>query len=358
MAARSEHAPEKQHPTLDEVPLGEGNLISLTIGAALLASAITAQSDWTRPSLAGDPAPPPQQITAKEVSAPVSATTPAKGGSPADEEDWLFDATPATAPRLAPKFRISQMCASGQLDHKTCKMKWSSMLRQEMLHVTSEQVWNVATNRWIRIALENGPFLRNWFTSVSRFRFGRWNDDNPFLDDYVGHPMMGAISMDIFIQNDPSGMSLELQNTRQYWMSRLRALGWATVYSTQWKVGPLSEASIGNQGITSYHDLDMGGKWTNGTGFAGLVTTPVGGLIWSVGEDAMDKYVVKHLEHVSNNRLWLATISFLTPSRAFANLMRLRSPWYRDSRPVRGRDAVPMVVVAGQSARPEQHGTP
>ncbi len=341
------------------MPLEEADLISLAMGAVLLASAFTVHCDWIESPVTGDPGAPPQQIAGTAISAPTPAKTPESGSSPEHaEEGWFFDATLATTPRLAPKFRVSQMCASGELDHKTCKMKWAPMLRQEMLHVTSEQVWNVATNRWIRISLENGPVLRNWITSVSRFRFGRWNDDNPFIDDYVGHPMMGAISMDIFIQNDPSGMSLELQNSRQYWMSRLRALGWATIYSTQWKIGPLSEASIGNQGITYYHDQDMGGKWTNGTGFAGLVTTPVGGLIWSVGEDAMDKYVVKHLEHVSTNRLWLATISFLTPSRAFANLMRFKSPWYRDGRPVRGRDAVPMVVVAGQSAHPEPHGTP
>lgn len=330
------------------------------MGAMLLASALATEP--VTPPATVDGRQGPQQVAAK--AAPEASSTGPAGSASASEPVWFFDATLATPVYRAPKFRTSQMCASGQLDHKTCKMKWAKMLREEMLHVTSEQAWNVSTNSWIRVALRNElpgapreSFTARWIDSVRNFRFGRWNDDNPFLDDYIGHPMMGAISMDIFIQNDPSGMSLELENTRQYWMSRLRALGWATVYSTQWKIGPISEASIGNQGLVYFYDQD-GKKLTNGTGFAGLVTTPVGGLIWSVGEDAMDKYVIKRLERVSRNRLWLASISFLTPSRAFANLMRFKSPWYRDSRPVRGRDLAPAVMVAGPMSRPEQHGAP
>ncbi len=323
-------------------------MIALTLGAILLASSLAAET--------ASPAPPAAAPVPAQAPAVMAGATPSTAADIANSNQPVI-ATPGSLVRLAPKFRISQRCAAGELDHKTCKIKWARMLREELLHLTSEQAWNVSTNKWIRWAM-HGPFFHNWINSVKAFRFGRWNDDNPFLDDYVGHPMMGAISMDIFIQNDPSGMSLELQNTRQYWMSRLRALGWATVYSTQWKIGPISEASIGNQGIFYYYDQDMPGKLTNGTGFAGLVTTPVGGLIWSVGEDAMDKYVTKRLERVSTNRLWLGAISFLTPSRAFANLMRFKSPWYRDSRPVRGHDLEPPMVVAGPSTRPEPHGTP
>src|SRR6266851_5471528 len=76
----------------------------------------------------------------------------------------------------------------------------------------------------------------------------RWDDDNPAYDDYLGHPMMGGIAMDIYIQNDPRGKSLELQNTKAYWHSRLRALLWSAIYSAQWKLGPISEASFGNSG--------------------------------------------------------------------------------------------------------------
>ena len=327
-------------------------MISLAIGTLLLASA-----------LGGGAGQHPDAGPALPAVSASNATNPGES-SPRSDAVWFFDATRPAPVGFVPKFRTSQMCAAGQLDHKTCKMKWRKMLGEEMLHLTSEQAWNVSTNSWIRVALRNQlpdapreSFTGRWIDSVRNFRFGRWNDDNPFMDDYIGHPMMGAISMDIFIQNDPSGMSLELQNTRQYWMSRLRALGWATIYSTQWKIGPVSEASIGNQGLVYFYDQD-GHKWTNGTGFAGLVTTPVGGLIWSVGEDAIDKVLVKRLERVSTKRVWLAAISFLTPSRAWANLMRFKSPWYRDSRPVRGRDAETSVIVAGSTKPAEQHGEP
>ncbi len=352
------------------MPQEGGSLVALALAAVVL-TFVSPPVSGAVPSLTAGLV---QDESRRAASAQPAEEMIPKGGSASGDSrskdrdstsDGVFFIAPArNSPRLAPKFRVSQMCATGELDHRTCKIKWALMLRQEMLHLTSEHAWNIATNHWIRVAL-TGPlpgdpdrsFVTRWLNSVRRFRFGRWNDDNPFLDDYIGHPMMGAISMDVFIQNDPSGMSLELQNTRQYWMSRLRALGWATIYSTQWKIGPASEASIGNQGLDYYQDLDSN-IWTNGTGFAGLVTTPVGGLVWSIGEDAMDKYVTRHLEHVSRNRLWLASISFLTPSRAFANLMRFKSPWYRDSRPVRGHDLVPEMTVAVPAAATMPARTP
>jgi hypothetical protein len=35
---------------------------------------------------------------------------------------------------------------------------------------------------------------------------------------------------------------------------------------------------------------------------------------------------------VSGNRAWLMAISCLNPSRGFANLLRAKAPWHRDSR--------------------------
>jgi hypothetical protein len=225
------------------------------------------------------------------------------------------------------------MCQAGQLDRKSCKFHWGSALRQEALHLASEQVWNLSNNYWVRYETFHGPFIRDYFKAVEGFRFSRWNDDNPILDDYVGHPMMGAISGFIYIQNDPRSMSLELQNSRAYWMGRLRALAWSAAYSAQWKLGPISEASIGNTGAFDYYDNDAQ-KWTNGTGVVGLVTTPVGGLLWMLWEDAVDRHWIKKWEKRSNNRAYLLAISGLNPCRSFANLLRLKAPWYRDSRPV------------------------
>jgi len=229
-------------------------------------------------------------------------------------------------------FKISQKCAEGLVDPKHCKFHWRPALSQLSEFLAIETGWNLATNYWVREATFHGPWLNDYFNAVSGFSFSRWDDDNPWYDDYVGHPMMGAVTMDIYIHNDPQGKSLELQNTKAYWHSRLRALLWSTLYSAQWKLGPISEASIGNTGGAVIYDH---GKWTNGTGTVGLVVTPLGGWAWNVAEDIVDQRLIVRLEKKSQNPLVLFTIQFLNPCRGFSNLLRFKAPWYRDSRPVR-----------------------
>jgi len=229
-------------------------------------------------------------------------------------------------------FEISQKCAEGLVDKRTCKFHWRPALSELGEFLAIETGWNLATNYWVREATFQGPWLNDYFDSVSGFSFSRWGDDNPWYDDYVGHPMMGAVAMDIYIHNDPRGKSLGLQNTKAYWHSRLRALFWSTLYSTQWKLGPISEASIGNTGRAVIYDH---GKWTNGTGTVGLVVTPVGGWAWNVAEDIVDQRLIVRLEKKSQNPLFLFTIQFLNPCRGFSNLLRFKAPWYRDSRLVR-----------------------
>lgn len=75
---------------------------------------------------------------------------------------------------------------------------------------------------------------RDYLTSVSGL--SGWNDGNPVITNYVGHPMMGAITGFIQVQNDPRGITLEW-NARnpKYWKSRFKALGWATLYSTSYE---------------------------------------------------------------------------------------------------------------------------
>jgi hypothetical protein len=229
-------------------------------------------------------------------------------------------------------FMVSQECADGELSGKDCRFRWLPALGEQGEFLAIETSWNLVQNRWVRYWTFRGDFWHNYFLTLKNYRFSRWSDDNPIYDDYVGHPMMGAITMDIFIQNDPRGMSLELENSKEYWHSRLWALLWSTVYSAEWKLGPISESSIGNQGIGYYFDDH---KWTNGTGTVGLVVTPIGGWVWSMAEDMVDKHVIRRIETKSSNRLYLFSIQFLNPCRGFSNLLRFKAPWYRDSRPVR-----------------------
>jgi hypothetical protein len=67
-----------------------------------------------------------------------------------------------------------------------------------------------------------------------------------------------------------------------------------------------------------------------------FVMTPVGGLGWMLGEDAVDRFVIRRLE-----KKWKrpAAMRFfrmvLNPTRSLANVFRFKLPWYRPGRPVR-----------------------
>jgi hypothetical protein len=58
--------------------------------------------------------------------------------------------------------------------------------------------------------------------------------------------MEGAILGFIEQQNDPLYRDVVWGSGRDYWISRLHALSFAAVMSTQWKIGPASEASLGS----------------------------------------------------------------------------------------------------------------
>ncbi|MFZ0037874.1 MAG: hypothetical protein WAK91_10655 [Candidatus Acidiferrales bacterium] len=235
--------------------------------------------------------------------------------------------------RSEEELHISQKCAAGELDGKSCKFHWRPALLEQAEDLTVEEVWNLTTNKWIWYATTHGHWFQDWMQADAGFRFSRWNDSNPILDDYVGHPIMGAIAMDIFVQNDPRGKTLQFENSKAYWHSRLWALLWSTIYSAQWKLGPVSEASFGNTGQHVYFDHDAK-KWTNGTGSVGLVVTPIGGWVWAIGEDLADKAIIRRLDQKTSNPFYLFSMSFLNPCRGFANLMRYHAPWYRDYRQV------------------------
>jgi hypothetical protein len=209
---------------------------------------------------------------------------------------------------------------------------WRQLLISSAVFLTWQNTANLYSSYWYRYETTTGNWWERYVNSVVGYKYSVWSDGNPMLDDYIGHPLMGAITNALWIQNDPKGMTLEFSNTRPYWRSRLRALAFSTVYSTQWKLGPFGESGIGHMGD---HLSDEDGRVLNETGFVSLVTTPVGGTLWTVTEDVLDKKVVRHLENLNRNPFLLMGYSFLTPARTTGNLLRFRPPWYRDSRTVK-----------------------
>src|ERR1035438_9100945 len=204
---------------------------------------------------------------------------------------------------------------------RECGVHWRQLILSAAVFNAFQNTGNLYTSYWYRWETTHGKWWDRYVNSVEAWRWNRWKDDNPFLDDYVGHPMMGAITNNIWIQNDPKGMTLEQSNTRQYWRRMFRAFLFSTFYSFEWKLGPAGEAGIGHSGDHFYGD--PGVNSTNETGWVELVTTPVGGMLWTLAEDALDKHVIRRLENKSRNPFALLGMMFLNPARSTANIFRI-----------------------------------
>ena len=195
-----------------------------------------------------------------------------------------------------------------------------------------------------RHILLNKPFWSDYWASMHQYNMRRWNDGDSIPVNYVGHPMEGAIAGYIEIQNDPRGRSLIIgKDGRRYWNSRFRAFLWASLYSTQFEIGPISESTIFNQGGFTYPircEKDYTGPggcenpnavYTNNTGWVDFIITPTIGTLWIFGEDALDRFIsdplVRRYPHTFGYKFLR---SGLNPNRSLANMLRGRYPWYRD----------------------------
>ncbi|HKG46718.1 MAG TPA: hypothetical protein VKB02_08330 [Pyrinomonadaceae bacterium] len=101
----------------------------------------------------------------------------------------------------------------------------------------------------------------------------------------------------------------------------MKAFAWSAAWSTQFEIGPISQASIGNVGLH--------GKQT----YVDLVVTPVAGVGVLILEDFLDKHLIHLIEQRNSGNFFIKVVSrmLLNPSRTAANLMRFKTPWFRDS---------------------------
>ncbi len=213
-----------------------------------------------------------------------------------------------------------------ELPDKNAGFQWGPALRQSFLYVALAHAWRFAWEPSTRADLK-GPFFKEYFQSVRNLR--GWRDGDEAFVNYLGHPMEGAATGFIQIHNDPKGIRqvVGLSN-EEYWKSRLKAFGWSMVWSLQFELGPVSEASLGNVGLYPSK------KSRHPMGYVDLVITPVLGTGWLIGEDIVDRYLIQYIESKTKNRpVRIAARSFLNPTRAWANMLRGKWPWYRDDRP-------------------------
>src|SRR6516162_2878366 len=195
---------------------------------------------------------------------------------------------------------------------------WKQAFMESLLYTGIMHGFNVTTEAGTRDTL-NGHWFQNYARSVSELR--GWSDSDMFMAPYVGHPLEGSIFGYIFRQNDAKYRNVQWGDGRDYFLSLLRSMAWSAVWHTQWKIGPVSEASIGNVMLHA------------SPGFITLVDTPTLGMIDMIAEDAADRYLVMNLEnHTSNRAIIILARSFLSPGRSFANAMSFHLPWRRETR--------------------------
>jgi hypothetical protein len=228
------------------------------------------------------------------------------------------NAASALEPAILPA-PVVRPSAESVPQESAARVDWKGLLRQSFTFLAVEEGFRIVTEPGARHT--HKPFFKGYADSVANLH--GWADGDPFLVNYVGHPMQGAVSGFIWIQNDRRYRMVEFGRNQDYWKSRLRAAAFAFVYSEEEEIGPISEASIG--ATQSFFPQQ---------GFADHVVTPVIGLGWMVTEDAIDTYVIKRLESRTNNPyLKLVLRGTLNPSRSFANVLAGRMPWIRETRP-------------------------
>lgn len=222
------------------------------------------------------------------------------------------------------------------------RFHWRRALTESATFLVIEQAYVVHSDfGWV--VSENGvPFNHYWrdYTqSLSKWTQSGWNDGDPNWYGYVGHPIQGALTGFIQIQNDPASQGLVFSRTKAYWWSRFKAFLWNAAYSTQWNLGPVSEVTVEKYGTKDRAPWNYNGTYPcthhclTGVGQIDIVMTPLGGTGWLIGEDFLDEKVIRRVEGATQNRLVIDTVrSALNPIRGGANILHGKYPWYRASR--------------------------
>jgi len=226
----------------------------------------------------------------------------------------------------APGYVPSQSYQPFDLPPKTNPgIQWAPFLSQMFLLTSIENGLRM-TEEKTRDKL-SGPFFDDWMASVRSLQ--GWDDGGRFFTNYIAHPMQGATAAYIFKNNNTRYNTLTFSPTdKRYWSMTGLALFFATVQSAQFELGPYSEASLGNVGQEVDEDLGYSKMaWVD------LVITPTIGTGWLVAEDAIDKHVIQPMErHFGSRAVRIPMRIILNPIRSFSNVLRIKSPTYRDDR--------------------------
>ena len=264
-----------------------------------------------------------QQANASLDVPPAAVNTPSDPPAADDTPDRLPKTAPLVPSLLNPVLPVKpappRVVSLEPKSPAETGVRWGSLFKASARFLTIEHSFRLATEPGTREGLK-GSYLRNYASSVANLH--GWADGDEFYVNYVGHPMQGAVAGFLWTQNDPAFHKAVFGKDPLYWKSRLRAAAFVWVYSTQFEIGPISEASIG--AIQAQFPQQ---------GFVDHVVTPSLGLAWIIGEDVVDRYITEPIEaRVENHYIRLFVRMGSNPARTFSNVLNGHAPWTRDSR--------------------------
>jgi hypothetical protein len=286
-------------------------LVAVMLLASAVISAVAQETNDKASPGAVTPAPSPSDERCGDAS-PLF-TCPPSGTQVKPSAEPLFTDRPASRNDSAPE---PQVKAADNARETDLHFRWGLAVKQSLLFLSVQHGYALTqpkTRRDLR-----GNFFKDYGRSVRSLH--GWEDGGRFFTNYVAHPMQGSLMGFVQVQNDPAGAPLRFGRAGNYWRSRAKALAWSAACSTQFEIGPVSQASIGNVGLH--------GKQT----YVDLVMTPTAGIGMLIAEDALDRYVIERLERRSHNKyVRIFSRMTLNPTRTAANLLRFKKPWHRDA---------------------------
>ena len=245
------------------------------------------------------------------IAATFGLTLVAAAVLPAVAQELEQPDTTATVQGIAVEPAAGNASAAQSLaDHHDRGIDWRPVLSESLLFLTAQHLARFVEDKTAKRL--GGPFVNDWFDSVRSLN--RFSDGGKITTNWVAHPMMGSVATHILGQNDPEYLENKVGSGDRYWRAKGKQFLFATVYSIQFEIGPLSESSLGN-----IHQAGID-----------FVLTSSLGTLWSVGEDLAAQHVLRPMR--ATHPKWANTLTvLLNPTRAFANVLAFKRPWACDA---------------------------
>jgi hypothetical protein len=198
---------------------------------------------------------------------------------------------------------------------------WVGLL-SEQVRIDATMHFKRLTEPKTRHEITHSSHFGGYVTAVKSYftTGGRWGDGDPFFNNNINHPIMGAVSSRVYTNNDRRCKAVGYGDS-DYWSCVGRATVFSVLASFNWEWNPLmSESALGHVG--KFHTC-TNGKCTGEGGWSDFVMTPLGGMgIRIAGDFARAKFWPTLDRHLSGNiaaRILKTTLKIVTDPSGMAN---------------------------------------